>query len=282
MVKELCIRILIENSVHEKGLLAEHGLAYWIEVDEQAVLFDTGQTGLVVDNATKLGIKLPQADAIVLSHGHADHTGGLPKAVQVAPQARIVLHPDALQPKYSLKNSTKGAFIGASAECVATVRRAGDRVCWSPEPVEVVKGLFVTGTVPRRNDFEDTGGAFYRDENCQIPDPLYDDQALYCDTHRGLVIVLGCGHAGVVNTVEYIQTLNPGRPLYALIGGMHLLRSGAERIDRTVEYFRKWNFKMMAPCHCTGLHAVSRLWHAFPQEFKGCHVGTMFHFKPAA
>jgi 7,8-dihydropterin-6-yl-methyl-4-(beta-D-ribofuranosyl)aminobenzene 5'-phosphate synthase len=166
-----------------------------------------------------------------------------------------------------------------SQENVETVRQATQSVSWTQSPTEVAGGIFVTGEIPRRNDFEDTGGRFFLDAACTRPDPLVDDQALFFDTREGLVVVVGCGHAGVVNTLEYIQRIAGDRPIRAVIGGFHLLNANAERLDRTLDAFRRWNIQQISPGHCTGPAAVARLWAAFPERCAPCAVGTNLIFK---
>ena len=118
------------------------------------------------------------------------------------------------------------------------------------------------------------GGAFFRDPAGAHPDPLLDDQALYFDTKDGLVILLGCAHSGVVNTLEYVQHLTGGRPIHYIVGGLHLLKASPERMDKTIAAFRRLDIQRLAPAHCTGLPAVAQLWTAFPEHCVSCAVGT--------
>jgi 7,8-dihydropterin-6-yl-methyl-4-(beta-D-ribofuranosyl)aminobenzene 5'-phosphate synthase len=155
---------------------------------------------------------------------------------------------------------------------------AASSVIWTSSPTEVLPGMFLTGEIPRKTAYEDTGGRFFLDAACTRPDPLLDDQALYFDTREGTVVVLGCGHAGVVNTIERILELTGGKPIHALIGGMHLLSASPDRMDRTLQALRNWNIKKLYPAHCTGMAAVTKLWNAFPQGCAMCPVGTSLVF----
>ena len=136
----------------------------------------------------------------------------------------------------------------------------------------------VTGPVPRVTDFEDTDDPFFLDPHCQHPDPLMDDQALFFDSPEGTVIVLGCAHAGVINTLQYVRQLTGNRPVHALIGGMHLLRASKERLSRTIEELRVCDVRVIAPAHCTGIPATVELWNAFPGRCVPCRVGDRFEF----
>ena len=279
MSESIRVTTLVENSVNTRDLQAEHGLAFHIQAGSRCLLFDTGQTDLFLRNARQLCLDLKTVDAIVLSHGHYDHTGGLKRAREEAPNARLFLHPSAASAKFSANADGRIRTVGMAETSLRAVHEAGDSVVWTTKPTEVLEGIFVTGEIPRQNGFEDTGGRFFLDEACAQPDPLMDDQALFFDTPEGLVVILGCGHAGVVNTLEYIQHITNGRPIYALLGGMHLLTAGPERMAKTIETFRRLKIQRIAPAHCTGISAVAQLWAAFPGRCSPCAVGTSMTFQ---
>jgi 7,8-dihydropterin-6-yl-methyl-4-(beta-D-ribofuranosyl)aminobenzene 5'-phosphate synthase len=280
MTKTLTLNVLVENTVSVGGLRAEHGLAFLLRSGNRKLLFDTGQSDLLIHNACHMGLSLSALDAVVLSHGHYDHTGGF-EAVghQTAPQAHIFLHPAALGQKFVADKDGSSRSIGMKADSAEILQKAMPRVVWTTQPTEVMEGVFVTGEIPRRNHFEDTGGRFFLDADCTRPDPLLDDQALYFDTPRGLVVVLGCAHSGVVNTLEYIHELTHGRPINTVVGGMHLLSASPERIELTVEAFRHWQIQKFVPAHCTGISAIARLWLAFPGYCSACPVGSRMDFE---
>lgn len=114
--------------------------------------------------------------------------------------------------------------------------------------------------------------------NVQRPDPLVDDQAVFFESREGAVVLLGCAHSGVVNTLQYIDALRGGKPLCAVLGGMHLLQASPQRLARTVEALRTWNLRLLAPAHCTGMAATAAMWNAFPDRCATCHVGDLFEF----
>jgi len=271
MNQEIRITTLVENTVFRAGLLAEHGLSFWIEYGGKRILFDTGQSNILIHNAKALGINLAEADAIVLSHGHYDHTGGLAAVLGIAPKARIYLHPAAVEPKFS-QGGPKTRSIGMPDSAKKAMR--GREVIWTETPTQVFSGVRVTGQVPRINHFEDVGGAFFRDENCREPDELLDDQTLFIETAKGLVIVFGCAHAGVVNTLNRIADLTEKEQFYAVMGGMHLLNASEERIERTIAVFREYNLQGIGPAHCTGTKAAEKFRCVFPEQCFTCSVGA--------
>lgn len=280
MSETITVTTLVENTVNLGGLQAEHGLAFLIRAGGRRFLFDTGQTDLLVRNARQMGLPLEGLSGIALSHGHYDHTGGL--AAVTSPRTRIFLHPAAAQPKFALEADGKTRSIGMRPESLAVVQRAETAwhsIAWTAKPIEVMDGIWVTGEIPGKTAFEKTGGRFYLDAACIRPDPLADDQALFFDTPEGVVVVLGCAHAGVVNTLEYISDLTHGRPIRSVIGGMHLLAAAPDRVEKTLEAFRRWNIQKIAPAHCTGMSAIAQLWTAFPGRCVPCAVGSSFTFQ---
>ena len=276
MNKNLRITTLVEDTALSEDLLAEHGLSFWIEYGDKRILFDTGQSDILVRNAKMLGINLAEADAIVISHGHYDHTGGLSAILDIAPKAAIYVHPAALEPKFSRKTSGVKS-IGIPYLAKKAVQRR--HVVWTATPARIFPGMSVTGQVPRINNFEDVGGAFFVDENYQKPDELLDDQTLFIESARGLVVVLGCAHSGVVNALSYISNLTSRNKIYAVIGGMHLLNASKERIEQTISVLQEYNIQKIGVAHCTGAGAVRRFSDAFKDRCFSCSAGTRISFE---
>jgi len=278
MTSKARVTVLVENTAQGPGLLAEHGLAYWIEYSGRRVLFDTGQGGVIANNAYRLGIPLYQVDAVVLSHGHYDHTGGLMHVLRDNRPARVYAHPAALEPKYARNKDGTSRDIGMPYLSEQPLRKRKDRWVKTESPTEILNGLSVTGPIPRGTEFENTGGPFFLDPHCERPDPLADDQSLFFESARGTVVLLGCAHSGVVNTLQYVRQLTESRPTAFIIGGMHLVGASEERLRRTIEEFRALGIRRVAPAHCTGMPATVALWNAFPKRCVPCHVGAQFEF----
>ena len=276
MIDDLRITVLAENTVRQATLLAEHGLALWVEADGHRILFDTGQGKVLRRNAEHLEIPLDCAEMLAISHGHFDHTGGLKDVLGAAGQIDLYLHPAALKKKYYREKTPPHRSIGIPGLDEQALRERTRSLTWTRKPTELMSGVHLTGEIPRRNDFEDTGGPFYRDSSCTEPDPLPDDQALYIETTAGLVVVLGCAHAGVVNTLDYIAELTSRNRIYAVLGGMHLVRATARRLEETVAALIRHGVERVGTVHCTGMRATTYLWSQLPSECFECSVGSVF------
>jgi 7,8-dihydropterin-6-yl-methyl-4-(beta-D-ribofuranosyl)aminobenzene 5'-phosphate synthase len=272
------VTLLVENTASGPGLLAEHGLAYWIEHDSRHVLLDSGQGGVLMSNAYKLGIALHEIDALILSHGHNDHTGGAAEVLKTDRPVTIYANTAAFARKYMRKSDGAARDIGMPYLSSEAIRDSRNRLIPTEKPTMIFDWLTVTGPVPRLTDFEDTGGPFFLDKACKRPDPLEDDQSAFFDTAEGIVVLLGCAHSGVINTLRYIRQLTENRPIRAVIGGMHLVGASPHRVQRTIEELHGIGVERLAPAHCTGMPATVALWNAFPGRCLSCPVGTRFEF----
>ncbi len=272
------ITLVCENTAAGAGVLGEHGLAWWIETGDRRVLFDTGQGLTLTHNARHLGIDLSTADAIVLSHGHYDHVGGLPDVLPLAPECPVWLHPAALGEKYSRGAEGRARRISTPLLDEQKLAPIQPRLRWLAERAEVVPGVFATGQIPRLTGFEDTGGAFYLDEELRVPDPIDDDLALAIPVRDGVVVVLGCAHAGVVNTLDFVAPWLG--PVAVVMGGMHLLHAGRARLQATAHALRRHAIRSLGPNHCTGDEAVAFLHHEFPGRCFPAHVAMNWSFLP--
>ena len=256
------------------GLLAEHGVSFFIEADGDCLLFDTGQGLALKHNAEQLGIRMASVDAIILSHGHYDHAGGLVDALEMMGPAELYLHPRALTAKF-IRN---GREIGAPDSVEGKLTTLARGITYTRDHTEIIPGVHVTGEIPRRHKIEDTGGPFYQDSECTHKDALPDDQALYIETSKGLIVLLGCGHSGVINTLDYIQRISGGKSIHAVMGGMHLLRASTKRLAFTGDSLERMDVRYLAPNHCTGLDAVCYFKKRFPDAFHVSMTGTKHSF----
>jgi len=278
MNNEVRITVLSENTAERDDLTAEYGLSLWIEADGTRILFDTGMAGVFASNAEKIGIDLSKAVHLVLSHGHFDHTGGVPLALEHAPEALVHLHPDATNPKYLFGGPGNALPIGMPGPALHAVKEGTSRCLFLSEPTRLSEHVFLTGPVPRRTAFEKIVEPFTLDAEGKVPDTLPDDQALWIETGGGLVIVLGCAHSGAVNTVEYIREKSGLKRIRAVVGGMHLMSSGPETIELTGDAIASWDAGLISPNHCTGDAACDYFKGRFLGIYQSSGAGTVFSF----
>jgi 7,8-dihydropterin-6-yl-methyl-4-(beta-D-ribofuranosyl)aminobenzene 5'-phosphate synthase len=271
------LQILVDNRAGE-GLESEHGLAMWIEVDGRRILFDTGSGHVLERNAGRLGIDICSADLLVLSHGHYDHTGGVGRFLRCAPQSHVYCHPGAVLPRYAIRDGAARS-IHMPAESIAAIDKVPeDRMHWVQKPLSLGDRVALTGHIPRKMSFEDTGGPFYSDYAGKRPDPIDDDMALWIRTPKGLVVVTGCCHAGVVNTLDYIFHLNDGMKIRALVGGFHLINAAPPRLAVTLQALQAFEIDLLVPCHCTGDTAVGLFKETFGMRVSPGVAGKMLRF----
>jgi len=271
------IKILVDDRAGE-GLVAEHGLSMWIETGGRRILFDTGQGGALAPNAVKLGADLGRTDLLVLSHGHYDHTGAVAGVVQAARNVRLYCHPAIIQPKYAVRD---GGFeaIGMPLESLTSLDAfPRQSLHWIQNPEFLSGEIGMTGFIPRETDYEDTGGSFYLDPEKMRPDPMTDDLALWIRTNDGLIVCVGCAHAGLVNTLDHIRRQSGISRIRAVIGGFHLLNAARDRIEKTIDALRRMKPETMIPCHCTGKSAIEALQEAFGGVVSPGESGMSFRF----
>jgi len=274
----LKITVLVENTAGKSGVLAEHGFAALIETGGQKILFDTGQGFVLKHNIEKLELSIADVETLVLSHGHYDHTGGLHIALPMMNRPTVYAHPAAIKSRFSAHAQDESHPVGIPEADLQTLKNSAEWVRVE-KPMELPGGLRLTGPIPRETSFEDTGGAFFLDAECTIPDELPDDQAVFIETEKGTVVILGCAHAGVINTLRYIQSLTDRRPIHTVIGGMHLVNADENRISHTLDELRQMNIRHLYPCHCTGLPAITQMWNALPGICRPCFVGAVIEIE---
>jgi len=273
----IAITILVDNQAGP-GLTTEHGFSLWIEADGRHILFDTGQGPALPMNARTLGVDLRQTDMVVLSHGHYDHTGGIPHVLHVAPKAHVYCHPGVVQPRYSLRNGSPKPAHMPSESMAALDRLPEKNLHWTSEAVRLSENISLTGPIPRQTTFEDTGGAFFLDPEARHADPIEDDLALWIKTDQGLVVCVGCCHAGIINTLTHIKRLSGVAPIRAIIGGLHLLNVDDRRLNHTIAAMQTMPIETVIPCHCTGDRAMDQLDAVMGAKTRRSSSGAAHHF----
>ena len=276
-INTLKITILVDNCAGN-GLLSEHGLSLWIETGDRCILLDTGQGGALSPNAEKLGIDLSRTGALVLSHGHYDHTGGVSRVLRAASEVEVCCHPSAVVPRYG-SDAGQPKPLGIQCESMRLLDGLpSQRMHWIQNGWELSPGIGLTGYVPRNSEYEDTGGDFFLDPELSRPDPIDDDMALWIRTGEGVVVCVGCCHSGLINTLNQALFQSGAPRLRAVIGGFHLLNADDSRIENTVKALQALSPELIVPCHCTGSRAVEALKNAFGDGVITGASGRTFEF----
>jgi 7,8-dihydropterin-6-yl-methyl-4-(beta-D-ribofuranosyl)aminobenzene 5'-phosphate synthase len=272
----LQLTTLSENSAGMGGLMAEWGLSILVESDEQDVLFDTGLSLSASHNARQMGIDLKTVDKIVLSHGHFDHTGGLKQALlDIGKEIEVIAHPDIWAAKYSRREGEEGEYIGIPFHR-QTLESLGARFHLSREPVRISDNIITSGEVPMTTDYETIEPRLQVKEGQRFkPDTFPDDLALFITTGAGLVVVLGCAHRGVINTLYHARKLTGVEAIYGVYGGSHLIGATEERIWLTIAALKELEVQQMGFGHCTGLGASAIMAMEFGERFLFNIAGTV-------
>ena len=270
------LTVLCENSVKTfSSLIGEHGFSCHIETDHHQFLLDTGQGLGIIRNAALLKKNLNDLDGIILSHGHWDHTGGLERILENTSPKKVYAHPDIFTLRYSEKDG--GIKFSGIRQRRKYLEALGAEFILTKEFSEIAEGIFLTGEVPRKNDYEiNPDSQFIFDENGErIPDPLLDDNTVVIDSPKGLVVILGCAHAGIVNILDFVTaTLN--KSIYAVIGGTHLKPANEDRLKRTIEVLKEYHIKHIGVSHCTGPEKSAVLYNEFKDKFFFANAGVEF------
>lgn len=272
------VTVLVDNMSGFGPVLGEWGASFLIETNQHRILFDTGAGRVLLGNALALDVNLGKTDAIVISHGHDDHTGGLEKALEVCGPVDLFVHPQVFDTRYWKEDT--GAVAYRLPLSRQQLHQRVKNLIETMGSTTICDGLMVTGQVPRGNDFEDTGLREYAfmDERLTIADSILDDQAMFFRVPEGIVILVGCAHSGLVNTMEYVSKLTGEQRIYAVIGGSHLISASPARLKKTIESLRKYDVQKIMLSHCTGVKAFADLACAFPGRCSWPASGTTIKF----
>jgi len=286
---QLAYRPSLGDNWFERSLIAEHGFSVVLKLEingtEHKLLFDSGLSPLAAaHNADVLDLDLSYCEAVISSHGHIDHAGGLlniRRKMNRKENIPLLLHEHAFRKRLvklqddrmiSLPPPTRHILIQAGYNIVEQ----------DASSLWIKDSILVTGEVPRTTDFEKGFPNHYSEIDGKMEnDPLIkDDQAIILSIKdKGLVVITGCGHSGIVNILKYAKELTGNDRIYAVMGGMHLTGGTFEPIiPRTIDELEKLEARFLIPCHCSGLKAVNEIVRIMPNAFIQNSVGTTYVF----
>ncbi len=276
------VTVVVDNSVPisaKKPFLGEHGLSLLLEMDSRKLLLDAGQSAIVVHNLSLLGVHPLQLDAIAISHGHYDHTGGLPHILRHRRKPiPIYAHTQIFGERYSVSGEGR-EHIGIPFTKEESIS-LGAEWQFKNEPVEIAPNLWFSGSMPRTTAFEkgDTKLVVCDKTGCDCQDEIPDDTALYYASDKGLVVIGGCSHSGLVNTLNRGFQITGQTRLAGWIGGTHLGPVSPNQQEISLATLAQYSPDFVAANHCTGFEMMAELRACFGKKFIPAFVGTVIEF----
>jgi 7,8-dihydropterin-6-yl-methyl-4-(beta-D-ribofuranosyl)aminobenzene 5'-phosphate synthase len=278
-IKKLKVTTIGDNLVYDEGH-GQSGLSLLLELidardEPRKVLFDTGDNKeALMHNVEFLKLKLKEIDAVVLSHGHLDHTAATVEVVEAAGGTKVHGHPDTFIQRFIKRKGKRENNVGVpKGQGIAEIEKAGGEVVLSIKPTEIVPGLWTTGQIERKTfetviDIPGGGRLVTYIDGKEAEDLVLDDLAIWTDVKEaGPFVLTGCAHSGPINTLMQVKRLGSFDRIYGLIGGTHMLWRSEDYVQTTISELKKFGFALVSPCHCTGWRATAWFWQAFPKEF---------------
>jgi 7,8-dihydropterin-6-yl-methyl-4-(beta-D-ribofuranosyl)aminobenzene 5'-phosphate synthase len=278
---------LAKGNVRRPPLLAEHGFSVLVEASEDSeshtILMDFGISKIgVPHNLNVLEIDLDRIEAFIISHGHHDHIGAIVEvlgALSKKPRP-VVVHPDAFL-STRFHKFPDGRQVPIPGLKKGLIEETGNEIIEGRYPVLLASDyVLALGEIPRITDFEKGMPSAYYQQGGEIyKDNIMDDKGIVLDIKdKGLIVITGCGHSGIINTIRHAQKITGVEKIYAVMGGFHLTGPYFESIiSRTIEEMKKFSPKLIVPCHCTGWKAISEFEKVFPEAFVLNASGTKIH-----
>jgi len=283
-IDKLKVYVVAEDCAgYESPLLAQHGISMLLEtygndlVKPFRILFDVANNSeALLYNMKLLGIDPKKIDAVVISHCHWDHTGGLMGVLNEikGKNVPVIAHPSIFRPNFVLEPYLK--HEGVPYDCTPeNIESLGFKLILTRSPMKIVDGIVTSGEIERKVDFEKGGVFTYTIANGEmVPDEMMDDMALIVNVkNKGLLVFTGCGHAGIVNTVLHAMKITGVRKVHAVFGGFHLLNASEERIRKTAEELKKIGVEEVYSGHCTGFRAHMEFYKKYGEKFHRIHSG---------
>jgi 7,8-dihydropterin-6-yl-methyl-4-(beta-D-ribofuranosyl)aminobenzene 5'-phosphate synthase len=284
-VESVKIFTLLENNAEfNSSFLAQHGLSILLNITtknvERNILLDTGSTAdTILYNMNILGLKPDSIDMIFLTHCHHDHTGGLTGLLKaINKKVPVIAHPSIFRETYDFRPSLQVYDDMTEANSKQAIINNKGRLVLIDEPFNLMDGVISTGEVERTIDYEEPGVESYNIKDGKIVrDTIRDDMSLILNIkNKGLFIVTGCSHAGIINILKHSMKITGINRIYGVIGGFHLISATDERINKTISLFQEMDIELVLGGHCTGFNALSKMSNELGEKFRCLHSGLTY------
>ncbi|XPV74820.1 MAG: MBL fold metallo-hydrolase [Desulfovibrio sp.] len=268
--QQVTLTFLSDNNPHIPGLETEWGLSVFIEHSSGNWLWDTGQSGLFIKNAKSLGLDLSNLNGVLISHGHYDHGGGLSAMrYDCNYEGPVYGHTDIQRERWHVdEQTTENIGIPGLIRNFKSLK----------DGAELAPTMNFYTDINRRPDNHIHTKNFFFDKEATQADPVIDDSFLLFDTPSGYVVLLGCCHSGLANSLEHIETVHGISKIHAVIGGLHLYNSAEDAVEEAATAVEKFQVEELYPCHCTGDAATQMLIRRLDCKVKAPGVGMKMIF----
>jgi 7,8-dihydropterin-6-yl-methyl-4-(beta-D-ribofuranosyl)aminobenzene 5'-phosphate synthase len=273
------ITFLSENKTDQPPYLGEHGLSVLVETEATKILFDAGASDLMHQHAKEKKLDLGQVDLCVISHGHFDHTGGIPSFVNTNKKAPIVVHKEGFQEAYYME---KGVMEKEPCSILWTEEQRlqiEPRLYETEGPYFWTKDVWVSGTIPEQYGNESIEDFYIKEEDGSYrKDPMKHEQFLVVREKGELYLFFGCSHKGVFPALNYVKDQFPNEKIRLLVAGMHLYNGDCNMISRVIQRLLSYEIPEILPVHCTGIHGICQMKQELPNVVKIACVGDEFEY----